>query len=193
MKTLLFVALATLTFAQVRAEELLKLGGEGKIAVVNACEAPTAPLDTAVKKIGNLLMVTAETQKGAWSLADAKKAFETTQANVAVFVIKDSALPMSLIAMEAKWGVVNAEGLSEKGLEKEVLRVSTVLLGGAASKYPASTMRPVFSPEDLDKKAGEVMTFDSLMSIFTYLPDLGLKQYQMMTREDAIEEGLIKE
>jgi hypothetical protein len=53
-------------------------------------------------------------------------------------------------------------------------------------------MRPVFSKEDLETKAGQVITFDSLMSIYSYIPSLGLKQYQMMTREDAEAEGLVK-
>lgn len=99
---------------------------------------------------------------------------------------------MSLVAMEARWGVVNAEGLDEGCVSKEVLRVMTVILGGASSKYTASMMRPVFSKEDLSKKAGDVVTFDSIMAISTYLPELGIKPYQMMTREEAVEEGLIK-
>lgn len=193
MKKLAIAVVVGLIAAFGYAEALMKFGGEGKVAIVNACEVSNAALDIAAKKIGNLLMIEAEVQKGTWKLESAADDFSNTKANVAVFVISCDKLPMSLIAMESKWGVVNAKGLSEKSLEKEVLRVMTVLLGGASSKYPASTMRPVFSIEDLDKKAGEVMTFDSLMAIFPCLPELGLKQYQMMTREDAIEEGLIQE
>lgn len=198
MKTALFAAaLACAAFAapadqQPAKEQMLKIGGEGKILVVNACDAPAAPLDAAARTVGNLLLVNVEVAKGEWSFQTAQRNFESTGANAAVFVVRDSSLPMSLVAMEARWGVVNAEGLSEKSLKKEVLRVATVVLGGASSKYSASTMRPVFSRDDLEKKAGEVITFDSLMSIFTYLPEMGVKQYRMMTREDAIEEGLIK-
>lgn len=193
MKNMFIAVVVALVTSSGVAEDLIKIGGEGKVAIVNTVNASTTSIETAAKKIGNLLMITVESQKGSWSLATANKAFESTGANVAVFVVKDSSLPISLIAMESKWGMVNADGLSAKGLEKEILRVATVLLGGASSKYPASTMRPVFSSDDLDNKAGEVITFDSLMSIFTYLPDLGVKQYQMMTREEAIEEGLLKE
>jgi hypothetical protein len=173
-------------------EELLKIGGEGKVAIVNACEAPVAPLEMAARKIGNLLMIFCDVQKGVWKFADAQKSFDGAKANVAVFVVNDASLPLSLIAMEAKWGVVNAAGLTEKSLEKEILRVATIVLGGGSSKYSASTMRPVFSKEDLETKAGQVITFDSLMSIYSYIPSLGLKQYQMMTREDAEAEGLVK-
>lgn len=173
-------------------DEMVRIGGEGKVAIVNTCAAPSAPLEMAARKIGNLLMIYCEVQNGSWKFAEAQKAFDASKANAAVFVVKDAALPLSLVAMESKWGVVNAEGLPEKSLEKEVLRVATIVLGGGSSKYPASTMRPVFSKEDLETKAGQVITFDSLMSIYSYIPALRLKQFQMMTREDAEAEGLIK-
>ena len=174
------------------APEMVKVGGEGKVAIVNACDAQTAALDVALRKVANLLMINFEIKKGEWRLAEAQKCFDAAKANAAVFIVKDKTLPMSLIAMEAKWGVVNAEGLDEKGVMREALRVATVVLGGASSKYSASTMRPVFSKDDLATKAGDLITFDSIMSISTYLPELGIKPYQMMTREEAIEEGLIK-
>ena len=172
--------------------EMVKLGGVGKVAVVNTCDAPTDALDVALRKVTNLLMISYEIKKGEWKLAEAQKCFDAAKASAAVFIVKDATLPMSLIAMESKWGVVNAEGLDAACVSKEVLRVMTVILGGASSKYTASTMRPVFSKDDLAKKAGDIVTFDSIMAISTYLPELGIKPYQMMTREDAIAEGLIK-
>lgn len=172
--------------------ELIKVGGKGKVAVVDTCNAPSAALGIAKQKIGDLMMIEFETQKGEWRLSDAKKCFEATKANAAVFIVKDKSLPLSLIALEEKWGVVNAEGLNEDQLAKETLRVATVVLGGATSKYPASSMRPVFSKDDLSKKAGNIVTFDSIIAISNYLSDLGIEPFQMMTREDAIAEGLVK-
>jgi hypothetical protein len=172
--------------------ERIKIGGEGKVAFVNACNAPTEALVTAANKIGNMLMINIEVTKGTWKLAEAQKCIDATGANAAVFVVKDEMLPLSLVSLEAKWGVVNAAGLDGKSIEKETLRVATMILGGAASKYSASSMRPVFSKEDLAKKAGDIVTFDSIIAISSYLPELGIKPYRMMTRDDAIEEGLIK-
>lgn len=193
MKCGIMAAMAVFTgVAFGAAPEMVKLGGEGKVAVVNTCGAPTDALAVSLRKVTNLLMINYEIKKGEWKLAEAQKCFEATKANAAVFIVKDAALPMSLVAMEAKWGVVNAEGLDAACVSKEVLRVMTVILGGASSKYTASTMRPVFTKDDLAKKAGDIVTFDSIMSISTYLPELGIKPYQMMTREDAIAEGLIK-
>lgn len=193
MKCGIMAAIAVFTgVAFGAAPEMVKLGGQGMVAIVNTCDAPTDALDVSLRKVTNLLMINYEIKKGEWKLAEAQKCFDAARANVAVFVVKDAALPMSLIAMESKWGVVNAEGLDAACVSKEVLRVLTVILGGASSKYTASTMRPVFSKDDLAKKAGDIVTFDSIMAISTYLPELGIKPYQMMSREDAIAEGLIK-
>ena len=173
-------------------KERVKVGGCGKVAVVNASAVSTNALKSAADKLANFMMVDIEVVKGEWSLKDAKKGLEATGANAAVFVIDDKTMPMSLIAMEEKWGMANANGLDEKSVEKELLRVMTVVIGGASSKYEASVMRPVFSKADLEKKAGDIVTFDSIMAIFGYLPDLGIKPYKMMSRELAIEKGLIK-
>lgn len=172
--------------------ERVRVGGTGKVAIVNTCDVSNEPLEVASKKIGNLLMINIEVAKGAWKLTDAKKSLADTGANAAVFVVKDASLPLSLVAMEEKWGIVNAEGLDDKGIEKETLRVATVVLGGASSKYPASSMRPVFSKEDLASKAGEIVTFDSIMAIYGYLPDMGIKQYKMVPKVDKEERERVK-
>lgn len=134
-------------------------------------------------------MIETETQSGKWSLSSAKDSFAATGATASVFVVKDDSLPISLIAMEARWGVVNAALLEGKTIEKEILRVAIVLLGGASSKYPASTMRPAFSREDLND-VGDLVTIDTLMAIFPNLEKHGFKQYQMMTYREACEEGI---
>ena len=165
------------------------VGAEGKLAIVDACGIGEDAIKSASKKIGNFFMIESVTQGGQWSLMSAKDSFAATGATAAVFVVKDEALPISLIAMESRWGVVNAALLDGKTLEKEVLRVAIVLLGGASSKYPASTMRPAFSVDDLNE-VGELVTIDTLMAIFPNLEKYGFKQYQMMTYREACEEGL---
>lgn len=196
MKKMIILAIGLMAVSFARAEgnvdDKVKIGGEGVLAFVNACGVEDSPLQIASRKIGNLLMIHTSIQTGAWHFVEARKDFANTKATAAVFIVKDKAMPLSLVAMEERWGMVNAEGLSSESLEKEALRVAIVVLGGAGSKYSASTMRPVFSAEELEKKAGDVVTFDSLMAMSSYIPEMGFKQYRMMNREDAIEEGLIK-
>lgn len=168
---------------------MVLVNAEGKLAIVNACGAPSEAVAAAAKKIGNIFMIVAEPQTAdGWSLAGAKDAFAATGGNAAVFIVKDSSLPISLVAPEACWGVVNAEGMSGEVLGKEIMRTATILLGAASSKYEASVMRPAFSLEDIDK-LGELATIDSLMAIFPNLKTYGFKQYEMMTFREACENG----
>lgn len=168
---------------------MVMLNAEGKLAVVNACAYEGSVISNTVKKIGNVFMILVEEQKsGCWSLADAAGAFAATGANAAIFVVKDRSLPISLVAMEARWGVVNAEGMDDAVLGREIMRVTTLLLGGASSKYSASVMRPAFSVEDL-AKVGDLATIDSLMAIFPNLKAYGFKQFEMMSFREAYENG----
>ena len=161
---------------------------EGKLAIVNACGYEGDVIANSVKKIGNVFMIVAEEQTGSWSLDKATEAFDATKANAAVFVVKDKTLPISLVALESRWGLVNAEGMNDAVLGKEIMRISTLLLGGASSKYEASVMRPAFSLEDIEK-LGELATIDSLMAIFPNLQKYGFKQFEMMTFREAYESG----
>ena len=170
--------------------EMVRIGGAGKVAFVNVAGVDEGLLKAAAAKISSVLMIEVEVQKGEWSFAEAKKCFADTKANAAVFIVKDSTLPLSLIAMEGKWGVANVAMLEGKSIMKETLRVATVILGGASSKYKASVMRPVFSAADLEKEAGEIITIDALMAIYPNLAALGLKQYEVMEYADALEEGV---
>ena len=172
---------------------MVLVNAEGKLAVVNVCGYSGEAIGNTVKKIGNVFMIVAEEQKSSdWSLSNAKEAFDATKANAAVFVVKDKSLPISLVALESRWGVVNAEGMSDAVLGKEIMRVSTLLLGGASSKYEASVMRPAFSIDDIEK-LGELATIDSLMAIFPNLRKYGFKQHEMMTFREAYENGYTPE
>lgn len=167
----------------------ITIAGKGRFALVDAGLGDPKPLQAVARTIANFMMINVGVEKRAWTFAGASAALKDTKATAAVFVTKDKALPLSLIAMEARWGVVNAEGLTAKQVEKEVLRVSAVLLGGASSKYPASVMRPVFSTADLDK-AGELLTVDSLMAIMSNLEDNGFSSRRDMTYREACEQGV---
>ena len=172
---------------------MVLVNAEGKLAIVNACALEGDAIANAVKKAGNVFMIAAEAQKqDGWSLEKAKALFDATGANAAVFIVKDMSLPISLVALESRWGVVNATGMSDAVLGKEIMRVATLLLGGASSRYESSVMRPAFSIADLEK-TGDLATIDSLMAIFPNLKAYGFKQYEMMTFREAYESGYTPE
>lgn len=188
------VMAATVALAGTAAKpEKVYVGGSGKVAVVNTCGAPAPVVDNVTSNFWRVMMIKTEVQTGKWTLATASDAFKATKASAAVFLVSDPALPMSLVALEAKWAVVNVRGLSDVALYKEIQRMLCVILGAPSSKYDSSTLRAAFSGEELEKMKGDGITFDTLIAISEYIPALGIKQWRAMDREDAIEEGLIKE
>lgn len=111
-------------------------------------------------------------------------------ANAAVFIVDDATLPMSLIAPEARWGVLNVTALdSGARFGKELTRVAIATFGGGVSQYKGSPMQPVFSPADLDKILGEGMAFDSQAAVLKNLKEMGVTQSKMSTYRKACEEG----
>ena len=203
MKKLLFVvaAVATLSaFASVsksdnaaaknhKSEEapattnLVKVGGVGFVAIVDAGGAPSdGTLNKVQGMFEELLQAYVKVMKGSWSLATASKDVAATKANAAVFVVNDKTLPISLISLEARWAVVNSNGLSASAVSKEITRVTTVLLGSCYSQYEGSVMRPAFSAEDIDKKIGEALTLDVILPLLNGFSSLGLQPFALEER-----------
>lgn len=77
----------------------------------------------------------------------------------AVYIVDDKALPMSLVANETGWGVVNVAKIATvKSVElntqrilKELMRVCVLTFGGGQLQYDGSIMMSVLKPEDLDQ------------------------------------------
>lgn len=167
----------------------ITVGGKGRLALVDAGFGDDSPLKAVANKIGGFMMIGIGIEKGSWTFAGAADALKATKATAAVFVVKDKALPITLVAQESRWGVVNADGMNAKQVEKAVLRVAALLLGAASSKYPVSVMRPVFTLDDLEK-AGEVLTVDTLMAIMPNLEANGFTCRRTLTYREACEQGI---
>ena len=197
MNKLMVAAIAAIcgvcAFAEKPAPDMVVIPGKGKIAFVNAAGVSDSALRGAAENVRNSLMINAEVKGGNWSFATARKNLSDTGANAAVFVVKDASLPISLIAMEEKWGVVNASGLSDAAISKETLRVGLVVLGAAASKNEASVMTPVFSVQELEKMPGDSVTIESLMSIFPTVESLGITQTETVDYACALRRGIAPE
>ena len=192
MTCVLFAAIAA--FAdKPAAEKLQRFGGEGHVSLVNAGGlAKNDALVEVQKGMEELLLVPIKISTGTWTLATADEAAKATGAKAAVFVVKDDALPISLVAMESRWAVVNAKDLTDKAARREVMRVASILLGAAYSQYDASVMRPAFSRDDLEKKVGDAFTIDVLLPILNGMQRIGIKQFELMTKEEAVEAGYLK-
>ena len=129
----------------------------------------------------------------------AKAAELKGDASVAIFIVDDPALPMSLLALEEKWGLVNVAKLTTdnpktlvllRRLDKLVTRIGTGLLGGHyCLTVPFSAMKPVFTLAELDKMDGTAIAPASLTQIAYSLRALGMSEYRPCTYEQACVEG----
>lgn len=161
--------------------------GEGKAVVVNCQQKfPATMLTGAINPFKELLKVEMEVREGSWKFGDAVP----SDANVAVYVIDDAKLPLSLVAAETRWGVVNVALISnESSLKKELTRVAIMTLGGGVSQYKVSPMQPVSSPRDLDSIIGCALTVDVTMAMRANLEKLGVTQTKYTTYRKACMEG----
>lgn len=179
--------------AELREKRLMKTGGsvtqegKGKIVVVNAQQKyPLAVVEKSMSDLRRLSRMNLEVRPGAWKFGEKIPA----DASIAMFVIDDGAFPMSLVAMEAKWGVVNVSSLqNEQQVERELMRVAVATFGGGVSQYKISPMQPVFSPEDLDAMVGVKLTIDAGNAIIANLQKIGMTRSRVSTYRKACMEG----
>ena len=161
--------------------------GKGKAVVVN-CQGKfqASAISSAIEPFKELLRVEMEVRDGAWKFGDALP----PDANVAVYVVDDPGLPMSLIAPESRWGVMNVAQIDkEANFRKEVVRTAILTFGAGVSQYKISPMQPVASPADLDQVMGCTLTVDVTMSMKANLEKLGLTPAKHTTYRKACQEG----
>lgn len=181
---------------------LLKIEGKGHVTVFNGQKTVTdADIDAAMntlKRFANGFRLEIKPSAG-FQLADAKKRRVEDGAGVCVYVVEDPALPMSLIALEDGWGMVNVAPLKDGDpkpdvfklrFRKEFIRVSALVFSGAVSQYQVSPLQCVTSPAGLDKVVGDDYAMDSLMGIASYLPKVGVVRDEYMTYLKACQMGL---
>lgn len=161
--------------------------GKGKVIIVN-CQDKVAASEVAERGnyIQRILRYNCEVVQGEWSLATAS----SRDAGAVVYFVNDKSLPMSLIAPEAHWGVINTVNLNTtEQLQKEFARVFCLVAGAAKSHIKTSVMQTVSHAGDLDKLKSDGFTMDMVQSITSNLKDLGVTQNQMSSYRKACEEG----
>ena len=161
--------------------------GKGKVVVVNAQgKYAAADIERGIKAFRDFLKVEMEVRNGTWSFGDK----QPEDANAALYIVDDAKLPMSLVAMESHWGVVNVSGLADgKRFDNELARVMIATLGAGVSQYKVSPMQPVSCPADLDGIVKPVITMDAGMSMNHNLEKIGVTKARMTTYLKACQEG----
>lgn len=179
--------------AQARQRMMEKTGGiiekpgTGRVVIVSAQDKYSLnDIDAQVKKCNGAIRVKIDVEKGAWKFGDKLPA----GANAAIYIVNDATLPISLVAMEEQWGVLNVAKLDGNArFNKALARVMIATLGAGVSQFKGSPMQTVKNVDDLDKLHSEGITFDALQSIMRNLQNLGVTQTRKTTYRRACMEG----
>lgn len=160
---------------------------EGVISFIN-CQSKISDgeIQKRVDRIQFVLKYPCEIKQGNWKFGDKKP----DGSKIAVFIVNDQNLPMSLVAVEAGWGVINTFSLANgTQFSKELTRVFCLTAGGANSPVKTSPMQTVLKSTDLDKLLTDGFTFDMASSINENLQAMGMFPMRKITYVKACHEG----
>ena len=179
---------------------LIERPGKGLIVVANAQDAVAS--DT-VKSVAEIITrefrISQRVVTGCpFALATAGQSVGGQNATAMIFVVNDSALPMTLLASEARWAVVNvaplmsdkpaAEKLAAR-YKKMFMRAASSLLGAGASHYKLSVMQNVSTLADLDALPGVGLDPQSLMAVMQNIQKMGMVPPKQIPYIKACQEG----
>ena len=165
---------------------------KGMIYVLNSQVAADSDLlGKALDRFTELVHVDFNVESGAFDVMN-----PTVKGEATLFVVDNPALPMSLIAPEARWAMMNVAPLKsdkqsffEARVKKETFRTLAHLLGVASSRYPQCITGCVTKAEDLDDIFEVKMPLEFEQRFEKYLPGLGIVPWKRTTYKRAFQEG----
>ena len=189
-----------ITAARIQQLQMERFGGmvkdarqqKGRVVVVNAQEAASEEwIRKSGADVSSLAKIAVDLQKGEFSLAEPKTVGEAT-----LFVVDDPKLPMSLIAPEGHWAMMNVANLKsdrgvffEKRVRKAFARTIAYLLGAGSSQADVSVMGCITKPDDYDQIAGEKLPVDVFTKFKRYMAGYGIAPYALVRYQVACQEG----
>jgi hypothetical protein len=173
---------------------ILDIAPKGKVVVINAQEkVPAAAVQAKVESLAKELRMNVEVANGKdW------KMYTVPAGAVGAVVIADAAdLPMSVVAAEKTWGLMNVapivvagdEERTVKRFNREFVRVACFTFGQSHSQYRGAPLSTVKGVEDLDGITNENLTFESVTMVMRTLMNLGMTQSRKTSYKKACQEG----
>jgi len=190
--------LAALATNHSRIGGLLTRPGKGHFAIVSAQKLYSKDdLAKYIKMYSGQMQFPLEYREedGAVSVASATQRRQSLNVDVAVFLVDDPALPMSLVAVEEKWAIINISKVIEKGVEKSVndkrlqrefSRTFKALFAGAEK---AKDRMAVAKSADLDQITSDPIDAQTLFGIINGLHSYGLVPPRTVPYRRACKEG----
>lgn len=176
--------------------------GKGKVAIVSCSGAyDTSRFASVANQAEEDLRVNVETvdlKDEKFEISSAKALKEKVGGNVAVFVVSDPNLPISIFAPEAGWAAMNIAALKADGADdlkvgirarKVFARVLSMVMGSPFSANPASPMQAVTGLESLDVMPVDRLNVFDFNNMIEGLAKFGVTQTTMTTYKRACIEG----
>lgn len=122
---------------------------------------------------------------------------KANKAELALFIVDVEGLPMSLVAVEEGWAIMNIRALDDGKASVDLLRhraknefarVYGILCGGASSQFKSQIMNTVSKPADINGCTNE-LPVDVTAKIPVYLEGRGIKSVQLISYHRACQEG----
>ena len=173
---------------------ILDIAPQGKVVILNAQDkVAKEKVRAQVEELARELRMNVE-------YVDAKEwgMYQVPAGAVGAVVIAEKAdLPMSVVAAEKTWGLLNVSPLIVEGdaeattrrFCREFSRVVCFAFGQSNSQYRGAPLSTVTKPEDLDTIVNESMTFESVTMVMRTLMNLGLTQSRKTSYKKACQEG----
>lgn len=177
-----------------REQRLRKTGGiiikegKGRVVVVNGQKkiSDEEILDR-IAYLKDATKANIELRRGEWKFGITKV---PSDANAAIFLVDDPGLPMSLVAIESCWGVMNVSSIDAgQRFKRQFMRVTTATLAAGSSQYSGSVMKTVVKPEDLDKLMTDQLTVDAVQGMNRHLEDIGVTRSKIASYRMACAQG----
>lgn len=188
------------TAARIRQLQMERFGGmikdtrhqKGRLVVINAQNAAKDEwLRDTSANIATVAKIAIEHSQGSFTLASPKVVGDAT-----LFVIDDATLPMSLVAPEGKWAMMNIATLKsekpvffEKRVKKAFSRAMAYLMGAASSQAEISVMGCITKVGDYDQIMSERLPVDVTSRFQRYLTGYGITPYSLSRYQDAVSQG----
>lgn len=155
-----------------------------------------AELTPLLKLLGGQIRFPIELQKGpAFNMATAGADARKAGAVVGIYLVEDPALPMTLVAMEDRWAMINvakvasptaSQKVNAKRLQRAFSRTLKALFSSVSTVRGS---RAVTSGADLDGITADPIDGQTLFNIVNGLPSVGLTPERITTYKRACEEG----
>ena len=176
----------------------VKRAALGKVVVINAQSlvSNASIKEAADMTVANFRVPVEILADDKFSMPNIEERKKRHGANVAVFVIDDPTLPLTLVAPESAIGIVNIraaksadEAVTESRARRLLARTMLLAMGGAYTPGDGTMTAAVTKAEELDALPESGFSGEQMFGVIAHIKKLGFRPERVATYSSACEEG----